>query len=97
VHFFGHLAATNSATARLVKMTGAVVLPFYTVRRGDGKGFNLIVEPPFEGYPTGDLEADTQRINDIIEGWVRKYPEQYYWVHRRFRTRPGRSDPSLYD
>lgn len=97
VRFFGHLAATNSATARLVKVTGAAVVPFYTVRRDDGKGFNLIVEPPLEEYPTGDLGADTQRINDIIEGWVRKYPEQYYWVHRRFRTRPDRGDPSLYD
>jgi KDO2-lipid IV(A) lauroyltransferase len=97
VRFFGHLASTNSATARLVKVTGATVLPFYAVRREDGKGFNLIFEQPLENYPTGDLKADTQRINDIIEGWVRKYPEQYYWVHRRFRTRPNRSDPSLYD
>jgi KDO2-lipid IV(A) lauroyltransferase len=97
VRFFGHLASTNSATARLVKVTGATVLPYYAVRREDGKGFNLFFEQPLENYPTGDLKADTQRINDIIEGWVRKYPEQYYWVHRRFRTRPHRSDPSFYD
>jgi KDO2-lipid IV(A) lauroyltransferase len=97
VPFFGHLASTNSATARLVKVTGATVLPFYTVRRDDGKGFNLIFEKPLENYPTGDLEVDTQRINDLIEGWVRKHPEHYLWVHRRFRTRPNPGDPSLYD
>jgi KDO2-lipid IV(A) lauroyltransferase len=80
----------------LVKLTEATVVPFYAVRRDDGRGFNLFIEPPLENYPTGDLKVDTQRINDIIEGWVRKYPEQYYWVHRRFRTRPDRGDPSLY-
>jgi KDO2-lipid IV(A) lauroyltransferase len=97
VRFFGHLASTNSATARLVKVTGATVLPFYTVRRDDGTGFNLIFEKPLEDYPTGDLKVDTQRINDLIEGWARKHPEQYFWVHRRFRTRPDPSDPPLYD
>jgi KDO2-lipid IV(A) lauroyltransferase len=96
VKFFGHLASTNSATARLAKVSGASVVPFYAVRREDGKGFNLVVEPPLQNYPSGDLERDTQRVNDIIEGWVRRYPEQYLWVHRRFRTRPNRSDPSLY-
>jgi len=96
VRFFGHMASTNSGTARLAKMTGAVVVPFYSVRREQGDGYDVILEPPLENYPTGDLEVDTQRINDLIEGWVRKYPAQYLWIHRRFRTRLNRGDPSPY-
>lgn len=96
VKFFGQTASTNSGTARLAKVTGAEVVPFYSVRREQGDGYDVVLEPPLEGFPTGDLEADTQRINDLIEGWVRKYPAQYLWIHRRFRTRPNREDPSPY-
>ncbi len=97
VKFFGQTASTNSATARLAKVTGAAVVPYYVVRREDGVGYDVRFEPPLEGFPSGDIEVDTQRINDIIEKWVRQCPEQYYWVHRRFRTRPNRGDPSPYD
>ena len=96
VGFFGQTASTNSGTARLAKVTGAAVVPFYSVRREQGDGYDIVLEPPLEGFPTGDLEVDTQRINDLIEGWVRKCPAQYLWIHRRFRTRPNRSDPSPY-
>ncbi len=96
VKFFGQIASTNSATARLAKLTGAAVVPYCAVRREDGGGYDLILEPALEDFPSGDIEADTQRINDIIERWVRRYPDQYLWVHRRFRTRPNRSDPSPY-
>jgi len=96
VDFFGHKASTNPATARLAKVTGAAVVPFYTVRRADGSGYNLVLEPAWEDFPTGDVEADAQRVNDTIERWVREHPEQYLWIHRRFRTRPNKSDPSLY-
>ena len=51
---------------------------------------------PAEDFPSEDMEADTQRINDIIENWAREHPEQYLWIHRRFRTRPDRQDPQLY-
>lgn len=96
VDFFGILASTNSATARLAKMTGAAVVPFHAVRRSDGSGYDLFLEPAWEDYPSGDLAADTQRVNDLVEKWVRQTPEQYLWIHRRFRTRPQRSDPPLY-
>ena len=96
VKFFGQTASTNSATARLAKLTGAAVVPYCAVRREDGSGYDLILEPALENFPSDDVEADTQRINDIIERWVRRYPDQYLWVHRRFRTRPNRSDPSPY-
>ena len=96
VSFFGQVASTNTATARLARLTGASVVPYHVVRREDGSGYNVILEPALTDYPSGNLEADTQRVNDIIEGWVRKNPAQYLWIHRRFRTRPTRGDPSPY-
>lgn len=95
--FFGITASSNTATARLAKMTGATVIPFLAIRRTDGSGYDLRLEPALENYPTGDLKADTQRINDMVEAWVREYPAQYLWTHRRFRTRPDRSEPSFYE
>ncbi len=96
VKFFGQTASTNSATARLAKVAGAAVVPYHVVRREDGDGYDVQFEPPLEGFPSGDIVVDTQRINDIVERWVRAYPEQYFWVHRRFRTQPNRDDPSPY-
>ena len=96
VDFFGHKACTNSATARLAKVTGASVIPFRCTRREDGRGYDLVLEPALENFPSGDLDADTQRINDVIERWVRECPAQYLWVHRRFRTRPDPNEPSPY-
>ncbi len=97
VKFFGIIASTNSATARLSKLTGCAVVPYNVVRRTDGKGYDLVIEPRLKGFPGDDLEHDIQRINDLIEGWVRANPAQYLWTHRRFRTRPNRSDPSYYE
>jgi len=96
VDFFGHKAATTPATSRLAAMTGARVVPFKVARKADRSGYLLTLEPPLEDFPTADLEADTQRANAIIERWVREYPEQYLWIHRRFRTRPSKSDPQVY-
>ena len=96
VRFFGHLAATTPATHKLAKMTGARVVPFKSVRKADGSGYRLELEPALEDFPSEDIEADTQRINDIIERWVREDPDQYLWIHRRFRTRPDRNDPRIY-
>ena len=97
VDFFGIKASSNTATARLAKMTGAAVVPFLATRRADGDGYDLRLEPALDGYPSGDVEVDTQRINDMVEGWVREYPAQYLWTHRRFRTRPDRSEPAFYE
>ena len=96
VRFFDLVASTTPATAKLAGMTSARVVPFLVVRKSDGSGYRLVLEPALEGFPSGDVEADTQRINDIIERWVRQYPEQYLWIHRRFRTRPSREDPPFY-
>ena len=96
VKFFGHPAATTPATHKLAQMTGARVVPFQTVRKADGSGYRVTLEPALEDFPTGNPEVDTQRVNEIIERWVREDPEQYLWIHRRFRTRPEPTDPKIY-
>jgi KDO2-lipid IV(A) lauroyltransferase len=96
VKFFGHLASTTPATHKLARMTGARVVPFQTVRKADGSGYRLTLEPALEDFPTEDVEADTERVNRVIERWVREDPEQYLWIHRRFRTRPNAGDPKIY-
>jgi KDO2-lipid IV(A) lauroyltransferase len=93
VDFFGVPAATNPATSRFAATTGARVLPVVTLRRPSG-GYRLIIEPPFEGFPSDDVAADARRMNAVIEKWVREAPEQYNWLHRRFKTRPPGQDPA---
>lgn len=88
VPFFNVPAATNSGTARLAKMTGAPIVPFTNIRRADGRGYRLILGPMLEDFPSGDAEQDTARINAAIEEQIRMAPEQYLWVHRRFKNRP---------
>lgn len=85
--FFGVPAATIPATARLVKMTGASIVPFVPRRLPDG-GYRIDIRPAWDDYPTGDEIADAQRVNDWVESEVRQTPEQYLWVHRRFKTQP---------
>ncbi len=96
VKFFGHYASTTPATHKLAKLTGARVVPVMTVRKADASGYRLVIEPPLEDFPTDDVIIDTQRVNDIIERWVRDYPEQYLWIHRRFRSRPPSEPQKIY-
>lgn len=91
--FFGIQAATNSGTARLARMTGAPIVPFTNIRRADGKGYRLILGPALENFPSGDAEQDTARINLAIEEQIKLAPEQYLWVHRRFKNRPPGERP----
>jgi KDO2-lipid IV(A) lauroyltransferase len=85
--FFGVTAATIPSTSRIVKMSGAAVVPFVPRRLEDGS-YTITVMPELTNFPVGDDIQDAQRINDIIEAEVRKNPEQYLWVHRRFKTQP---------
>ncbi len=88
VPFFGVLASTNPATSRLARSSGAPVIPFFQERLPNGRGYRLVVNPPVADFPSDSVERDTQRLNEVIEAHVRRVPEQYFWVHRRFRTRP---------
>jgi len=94
-NFFGVRAATVPATARMVKMSGAAVLPFVPRREADGS-YTVTIGEPLADFPSGDDIADAQRINDLLEQEIRKSPEQYYWVHRRFKTQPDSEKASLY-
>ena len=96
VPFFGIPAATVSALPRLAKLTGAQVVPVVTRQLPWGRGYAVRFYPPWENYPSGDLDADVARMNAFIEERVREIPAQYLWLHRRFKTRPV-GEPGLYD
>ena len=86
--FFGVPAATLNTVSRLAEMTGARVVPCITRMLPRGQGYELQFYPAWEDYPTGDLAADTRRVNEFIEQRVLEMPEQYFWLHKRFKTRP---------
>jgi KDO2-lipid IV(A) lauroyltransferase len=90
--FFGHPAITNTSTSRLAAMTGAAVMSFYARREEDGS-YSLRISPPLEGFPTENPEADTLRLVSDLETAVRAAPEQYLWVHRRFKRADGKASP----
>jgi KDO2-lipid IV(A) lauroyltransferase len=90
--FFGIPANTLTATTKLVKLTGAAVLPFHIQRLADSRGYALKIGPPLENFPGASEVEDATRFNAIIEAQVREHPEQYLWLHRRFKTRPVKGD-----
>jgi Kdo2-lipid IVA lauroyltransferase/acyltransferase len=61
-----------------------------------GRGYEMVFGAPLENYPTDDIQADIARMNMEIEQAVRRHPEQYFWMHRRFKTRPSRDEPDFY-
>ncbi|NMG30242.1 lysophospholipid acyltransferase family protein [Aromatoleum evansii] len=88
VPFFGVPAATITGLSRLSRLARAAVVPVVTEMLPGGKGYVTRLGEPWADFPTEDVEADTLRMNQWIESVVRTMPEQYYWVHRRFKTRP---------
>jgi KDO2-lipid IV(A) lauroyltransferase len=91
--FFGIQASTLTATARLARLSGAAVVPFFQARLPGNQGYLLLLCPALKGFPGNDIEQDTARINQLIESVIREIPEQYLWVHRRFKTRPAGESP----
>ena len=87
VPFFGVPASTLTVTPELAARGNAVVLPFWFHRDAEGK-YQLRIEPQWSGWPSGDATADAARYMHELEQVVRQHPEQYLWVHRRFKTRP---------
>jgi len=99
VPFFGVPAATITGLSRLARLTGATVLPVIArLTQDNGTGYVVSIGAPWEDYPgQGEhgIEDDTLRMNAFIEAEVLKMPEQYYWLHKRFKTRP-RGENKLY-
>ena len=91
VPFFKEIACTNKALAVLALRTGAPVIPVYNVRQPDGS-YQVVFEPEValvrSGDTTRDIEDNTANFNRVIESYVRRYPEQWFWVHQRWKTRP---------
>jgi len=88
VPFFGIPTATITGLPRFARMAGAKVVPVVTRILPGGGGYEVSMGEPWADYPSGDVGADVARMNAWIEATVRTMPEQYYWVHRRFKTRP---------
>jgi KDO2-lipid IV(A) lauroyltransferase len=100
VDFFGKQASTTTGIARVALHTDAAVVPGYAIWDEPSGKYRLRFEPPVELIRTGDTERDvienTQKFTKVIEDIIRKYPEQWVWVHGRWNTRPA-GEPSLYD
>lgn len=88
VSFFGVKAATITATSRFASFNDSTVIFFSHYRTADNSGYHLDFSLPLDNYPTGDEVTDAGRINAVIEEAVREHPEQYLWLHRRFKTQP---------
>ena len=93
VPFFGIRTATLLATRRLAQLGRAEVLPLFVRRDEENNSYRIKVGPPLENFPSTDIIADLQRCNQVTEDWIRTAPEQYWWLHRRFKTRPEGEPP----
>ena len=97
--FFGVPAATTPAIALFALRTGAAVVPGFLIWDAGLQKHRLRLDPPVDLINTGDLDRDvlenTKHFNEILEGYVRKYPDQWLWIHRRWKTRPE-GEPSIY-
>jgi len=92
--FFGVPAATITGLSRIAQLAGAVIVPCVTRQLTGSGGYVVTLYPAWDDFPSGNLEADARRMNAFIEERVREMPEQYYWLHKRFKTRPaGESNP----
>jgi Kdo2-lipid IVA lauroyltransferase/acyltransferase len=99
VRFFGITACTASGLARVALKTGAAVLPGFLLWEASQQKYVLHFGPELVLVETDDHEADilaaTQQCNDVLESWIRRYPDQWLWIHRRWKTRPP-GEPGLY-
>lgn len=89
VPFFGEPAMTNAALTHIARMTDSRVVPYFPRRLENGSGYYGEFLPALENFPSSDPAADALRINQLLEEKIRLAPEQYYWIHRRFKNRPA--------
>ena len=86
--FFDLPTATITATSRIAKITQSPVVCFSHYRHLDSGRYSIQLSPPLDNFPTEDLHADCTRVNTWVEDAIKVSPEQYWWLHRRFKTRP---------
>ena len=91
--FFNIQTTTVTATARLAKTPNTTVIPYFFIR--NSKGYNMNFEPPLNDYPSDNAVENASRTNQILQQQILKVPEQYLWIHKRFKTRP-KGAPSFY-
>jgi KDO2-lipid IV(A) lauroyltransferase len=99
VEFFGRQACTGTGLAHIARKTGAAVLPGFMLWEPSERKYVLHFGPQIEIPHTADAQADilagTQLCTAAIESWIRRYPDQWLWIHRRWKTRPA-GEPGLY-
>jgi KDO2-lipid IV(A) lauroyltransferase len=88
VPFFGVPACTLTSVSRLARLSGARVVPFVTEVLPNYEGYKLVIFAPLSDFPSSCETTDARRMNAFLEAQVLRFPEQYYWVHRRFKSRP---------
>jgi KDO2-lipid IV(A) lauroyltransferase len=96
VPFFKVPAATLTAMTRFAQLTGATILFAYFYRKEDGTGYEMVIKPPLENFPSDNAVQDAICINQVLEDIIRHKPEQYIWQYKRFKTRPP-GEQSFYD
>jgi len=89
-------AASTTGTLIFARQKNTQTHMIIPTRNDDGSGYTLEIKPMLENFPTGDDTADVLRVNQELEKAILVKPEQYMWLHRRFKTRPNEDDPSLY-
>lgn len=93
VPFFGIKAATTTSILRIVERTGAEIVPFFQHRKNDHSGYVCQLLPAIKDFPFSDDISSMQYIHALMEKHIRLYPDQYLWMHRRFKTRPEGEPP----
>jgi len=100
VPLFSEIASTSSGLARLAAISGAPVLPVFIVRQPAKRMHFIEIQDEIAMQRTGDaavdIEENTRRLVKAVEDMARRFPEQFLWTHRRYRTRPIRGTPSIY-
>lgn len=86
--FFGIPTASLTSVSRIIRLSGAAVIPISFYRRENEIGYDIYLSPPIENFPTTDLTADAAVLNGLLENAIRTKPEQYVWQYKRFKTRP---------
>jgi KDO2-lipid IV(A) lauroyltransferase len=95
IPFFNEPAMTNTAISRIARASGAVVLPCFCRRLADDFTYVMSIGAPLEDLPSEDQARDTRRLTRLLEDHIRTCPEQYWWIHRRFKDRPA-PHPDIY-